>query len=92
MMSGGSSIKKGAVGKDTSLEELLRPGAGGSMCHLDTGDTGLLPQGLSKVPAMVSPLTTHWCLKSMKSGFARGKVPYLKNLDFFCHQDLTLKN
>ena len=26
-------------------------------------------------------VVAHWCLKSMKSGFARAKVPCLKNLD-----------
>ena len=28
-----------------------------------------------------SLLTYHWCLKSMKGGIARAKVPCLKNLD-----------
>ena len=41
----------------------------------------------------------HWCLKSMKSGFARAKVPCLKNLDVLSARidakkltDDTLKN
>ena len=34
-----------------------------------------------RVPTSLLTAPCHWCLKSMKGGFVRAKVPCLKNLD-----------